>query len=388
MSGIIHSLLDNDLYKFTMMNAVFHQCPGTDVEYEFKCRNNVEFSEELTSFIRMQIMQYCDLTFRGIELEFLSDLGFFHRDFIDFLSMYKPNYDHIDVSNKGKELVIKIKGSWLLTILFEVPVLAIVSEMTLNRTEIDVDFFDEATKRIRDKIDVARDKQFKIADFGTRRRFSVAWQDRVIDLLTDTKDINFVGTSNVYFAMRHGIKPIGTMAHEWVMGFQGMNVRLENSQKKALQVWADEYRGDLGIALSDTVGFDAFLRDFDKYFCKLYDGVRHDSGDPVEWGEKMISHYESMGIDPKTKQLVFSDGLDFVEAGRINDIFKDRTNPSFGIGTNLMNDLPGVTPLQIVIKMTQCNGNSVAKISDEPGKTMCKDKEFLTHIKSVFGHTA
>jgi nicotinate phosphoribosyltransferase len=269
--------------------------------------------------------------------------------------------------------------------LFEVPILAIVNEVSLESIPVSISFFEKGSARLKRKIEIARNGQFNFADFGTRRRFSRSWQERVVWTLANAEGINFVGTSNVYLAMKYKVKAIGTQAHEWIMGFQGMNCRLEDSQKRALQVWADEYRGDLGIALSDTVGFNAFLNDFDKYFAKLYDGVRHDSGDPVEWGEKMISKYKDYGIDPMTKQLVFSDGLDFEEAYRIDDVFIGRINVSFGIGTNLTNDFEGVLPLQIVIKMTKCNGRPVAKISDAPGKTMCKDEEFLRNIKNTFG---
>ncbi len=200
------------------------------------------------------------------------------------------------------------------------------------------------------------------------------------------KDLpNFIGTSNVYFAKKYNLKPIGTMAHEWIMAGQGQeDVSLRNSQKAMLQAWCNEYRGDLGIALSDTLGVDAFLEDFDLYFAKLYDGIRHDSGDPDVWARKVICHYSKLGVEPKTKTLVFSDGLTFETAAKIYNKFKFAAKVSFGIGTNLTNDFEDITPLQIVMKIVKCNGLPVAKISDSPDKGMCNDKEYLTYLKKVF----
>ena len=383
--NMITSLLDNDFYKFTMMNAVLHQARGTDVEYEFKCRNNAYWTPKIYNRILEEVNNYCGLRFAEDELDYLSTFDFFHQDFIDFLRLYKPNRNHIDIFIVENDLVIEIKGSWLLTILLEVPLLAIVNECYFEHAgwnnEND---FTIANERLHNKIKIANESGIKFADFGTRRRISNEWQDYIVKTLSEFPTDNFVGTSNVLLAKKYGVKAIGTQAHEWFMAFQGMNVKLKEFQKKALQVWVDEYRGDLGIALSDTVGIDAFLKDFDKYFAKLYDGVRHDSGDPVTWGYKIIEHYRSFGIDPKTKTIVFSDGLTFELARSLNNIFKDEINVSFGIGTNLTNDFENIKPLQIVIKMTSCNGNPVAKLSDSPGKAMCKDDGFLTYLKSVF----
>ena len=183
--------------------------------------------------------------------------------------------------------------------------------------------------------------------------------------------------------MDHGLTPLGTMAHEYLQACQAVGPRLRDSQVFAFNMWAREYRGDLGIALSDVCGMDAFLRDFDLFFCKLFDGVRHDSGDPFEWGEKLIAHYEKMRIDPRTKTMVFSDSLNIPLAMRLFEYFKGRVRTSFGIGTNLTNDL-GYEPLQIVIKMTRCNGQPVAKISDEPSKAMDYDPSYVAYLREVF----
>ena len=193
----------------------------------------------------------------------------------------------------------------------------------------------------------------------------------------------FRGTSNVLLAKELNITPIGTMAHEFLQAFQALDVRLRDFQKAALETWVQEYRGDLGIALTDVVGMDAFLRDFDLYFAKLFDGLRHDSGDPYEWGDKAYAHYRKLKIDTKTKMLTFSDGLNLPKAWELHQYFKDRFQVSFGIGTNLTNDM-GQTPLNIVLKLVECNGQSVAKISDSPGKTMTDNDTFLAYLRQVF----
>lgn len=382
---IINSLLDTDLYKLTMMQAAFHQFPTVNVKYEFKCRNKAHFTNELLSGIADEINHYCSLSFTNEELDYLSSIRFFQKDFIDFLRLYKPNSQHVwAYVDKNNDLHLYVKGPWYLTILFEVPILAIVNEVYFEHQKINLStHWNNGEKRLREKFFVAQESGFPFADFGTRRRFAKHWQEACISVMSDLP--NFIGTSNVYFAKKYNLKPVGTMAHEYIMVGQGReDVPLKNSQKAMLQSWIDEYRGDLGIALSDTLGIDAFLRDFDLYFAKLYDGLRHDSGDPIGWGKKVIKHYEKLGIDPRTKKLVFSDGLTFEKADYLYRVFKKEAQISFGIGTNLTNDFEDVTPLQIVMKITECNGRPVAKISDSPGKGMCKDPHFLTYLKEVF----
>ncbi|OQA94983.1 MAG: Nicotinate phosphoribosyltransferase 2 [Spirochaetes bacterium ADurb.Bin218] len=384
---IIISLLDNDFYKFTMMQAVLHQFPDVDVEYSFLCRTpNVNFSGILTD-IEKELESLCSLKFSKDELDYLRTIPFFKKDFIDFLSLMKLNRDHVfpEIAPDGS-LSIKVRGSWLLTILFEVPLLAIVNEIYFRKMVPNPDY--EGARSLLDKkIEIIKKNRedFRFADFGTRRRHSFRWHDEVIQRLKENLTPgNFIGTSNVFFAKKYGLKPIGTMAHEWIMAGQAVGVKLHLSQRHMLQKWTDEYRGDLGIALSDTISVDAFLRDFDLYFAKLYDGVRHDSGDPIDFGYKIINHYKSLGINPMTKTIIFSNSLDFNRAEMLLNEFKGKINVSFGIGTNLTNDFPGVQPLSIVIKMSRCNGYPVAKISDDPEKTMCDDPEFLDYLKKVF----
>jgi len=389
---IIPSLLDTDLYKFTMMQVVLHHFPGAQVEYRFKCRTpNVPLVEILDA-IRDEITQLCTLRFRPRELDYLRSLRFIKSDFVEFLALFQLNAKYITLgpatsaSATQGEIEIIVRGPWLHTILFEIPVLAIVNELWFQHTQ-RLPAYDEGRQRLEDKIRlITADPalaQMRVADYGTRRRFSRLWQDEVLLTLRSTLGEHFAGTSNVFYAMKHGLLPLGTMAHEYLQACQALGPRLRDSQVYGFETWAREYRGDLGIALSDVYGMDAFLRDFDLYFCKLFDGARHDSGDPFEWGEKLLRHYEKNRIDPRTKTLIFSDSLTVPLAIELFRRFGQRTRMSFGIGTNLTNDL-GYQPLQIVLKMVRCNGQPVAKLSDAPEKTMCDDPAYLNYLRQVF----
>ena len=385
---IIPSLLDTDLYKFTMMQVVQHHFAEAQVEYRFKCRNaNLDLTPYVAE-IEQEIRELCELRFTRQELEYLRRWRFFKSDFVDLLGLFHLDERFIKVSvreDSPREIDITIKGPWLHTILFEVPVLAIVSEV-YYRNNVPQPDLAEGRRRLAAKIaqaNAVESPEFRIADYGTRRRFSRAWHEEVLQTLKRDMPLHFVGTSNVRFAMEQGLTPLGTMAHEYLQACQAVGPRLRDSQSFAFNMWAREYRGDLGIALSDVVGLNAFLRDFDLFFCKLFDGVRHDSGEPFEWGDKLIEHYQRMRIDPRTKTMVFSDGLNVPLAIRLYEYFKGRAQTSFGIGTNLTNDL-GYEPLQIVIKMTRCNGQPVAKISDEPSKTMDYDPSYVAYLREVF----
>jgi len=385
---IIPSLLDTDLYKFTMMQVVQHHFAEAQVEYRFKCRNaDIDLSPHVRE-IEEEIRALCELRFTQDELAYLRRWRFFKSDFVDLLGLFHLDQRFISVSRlpeSDKEIDITIKGPWLHTILFEVPVLAIVSEVYYRNT-VKAPDYEEGRRRLAAKIAQANtieSHDFRIADYGTRRRFSRQWQAEVLATLKRDMAAHFVGTSNVRFALEQGLTPLGTMAHEYLQACQAVGPRLRDSQSFAFNMWAREYRGDLGIALSDVVGLNAFLRDFDLFFCKLFDGVRHDSGDPFEWGDRLIEHYKTMRIDPHTKTMVFSDSLNVPLAMRLYEYFKGRVQTSFGIGTNLTNDL-GYEPLQIVIKMTRCNGQPVAKISDEPTKTMDYDPSYVKYLREVF----
>ncbi|HXJ50941.1 MAG TPA: nicotinate phosphoribosyltransferase [Burkholderiales bacterium] len=386
---LIQSLLDTDLYKFTMMQVVLHHFPGAQVEYKFKCRTpGVDLRPHLED-MKSEFADLCKLRFRDDELAYLRGLRFMKSDFVDFLGLFKFNEKYLSAGygEKPGEIDITIRGPWLHTILYEIPVLAVVSEVYFRRTQPRPNL-DEGRRRLGAKIELVRkvesSLELRISDFGTRRRFSGAWQEEVLQTLKREVPEYFAGTSNVLFAMRNNLTPLGTMAHEYMQACQALGPRLRDSQVFAFDKWAQEYRGDLGIALTDTYGFNAFLRDFDMYFCKLFDGVRHDSADPFDWGERMIEHYRRNRVDPKSKQLIFSDQLSFPLAIEIARRFQGRARISFGIGTNLTNDL-GYEPINIVLKMTECNGQPVAKVSDAPGKTISKDAGYLSYLRQVFG---
>jgi nicotinate phosphoribosyltransferase len=385
---IISSLLDTDLYKFTMMQVVLHHFPAAQVEYRFKCRNGGVDLQPYVAEIRREIRDLCSLRFTRRELDYLRSWRFLKSDFVDLLGLFQLDERFIHVSAlpaSSSEIDITIKGPWLHTIMFEVPVLAIVSEIYNRSVHPEPDLAEGRARLARkiEQLNAVHDPEFRIADYGTRRRFSNRWQEEVVVTLRDGIRKKFVGTSNVLFALEHNLTPLGTMAHEYLQACQAVGPRLRDSQVFAFNTWAREYRGDLGIALSDVCGMDAFLRDFDLFFCKLFDGVRHDSGDPFEWGEKLIAHYHRMRIDPRSKAMVFSDSLNVPLAQRLFEYFRGRSQTAFGIGTNLTNDL-GYEPLAIVIKMTRCNGQPVAKISDEPSKTMDYDPSYVAYLREVF----
>ena len=385
MQPIITSLLDTDLYKLTMMQCVLHQFPETTVEYQFHCRNNAILAPYIDE-IQAEIDSLCGLYFQDDELDYLNTLDYIKSDFVEFLRLFHLNKRFIHLSTDGDELKIIIEGPWLHTILFEVPILAIVNEIYF-RHQAKLPDYDEGRRRLQTKIDYLKsapdNQHFIFSDFGTRRRFSKVWQFEIDLTLKEQVAQHFVGTSNVANAKQLGLRPIGTMAHEFLQACQAVGPRLADSQRFALETWAREYRGRLGIALTDVINLDAFLNDFDLYYAKLFDGLRQDSGDPIQWGEKVIQHYIDQKINPCTKTLVFSDSLTFEKAMMLYRRFKDRSQPAFGIGTNLTNDL-GYDPINIVIKMTRCNNQPVAKISDSPGKSMCRDDSYIRYLKHVF----
>lgn len=388
---IIESLLDTDLYKFTMMQCVLHQFPGAEVSYRFRCRTPGVDLSPYADEIRDEVMHLCTLTFKDAELAYLGGLRFIKSDFVDFLSLFHLKDKYIRVTKDpacGFCLSIEITGPWLHTILFEIPILAIVNEVYFRHIAPVPDEA-EGMRRLRAKIALLKKEpdnaDLRVSDFGTRRRFSRAWQEKVVRVLIDELGSPiFSGTSNVDLARRYGLVSIGTMAHEYLQACQALGPRLRDSQVFGFEMWAKEYRGDLGIALSDVYGIEPFLKDFDMYFCKLFDGARHDSGDPFVWGERMIEHYRANKCDPRGKSLVFSDGLTVPRIIELYRRFHRRIGIGFGIGTNLMNDL-GPQPLNIVVKMVRANGQPVAKISDNPVKGMCDDPTYLAYLRQVFG---
>ncbi|HEX9173197.1 MAG TPA: nicotinate phosphoribosyltransferase [Telluria sp.] len=391
MKPVVRSLLETDLYKFTMWQALLHRHPNAHGEYEFNCRNEPAYPlAELKNDVERELDHLCSVMFEEGEIEYLRGLRYIKSDFVDFLTLFRFQRKFITVETDGPHLRIRASGPVVHVMGFEIYVLYIVNELYFRRFDQQAALA-EARVRLTQKIGLlreftsepARRSPFELSDFGVRRRFSGDWHDEVVGTLAREVPEYFKGTSNVYLARKFDLVPIGTMAHEYLQAFQAFPVRLRDFQKAALEDWVQEYRGDLGTALTDVVGMDAFLADFDLYFAKLFDGLRHDSGDPFEWGEKALAHYARLRVDARTKRLVFSDALTLPKAMALYRHFADRTMTGFGIGTNLTNDTP-LKPLNIVMKLVRCNGQPVAKLADTPGKTQCTDATFIAYLRQVF----
>lgn len=386
-SPVLHTLLDTDAYKLHMQQAVFHHYYDVQVAAEFRCRGD-DLLGIYAEAIREQVDAMQHLTLRDDEYQWLSALPFFKEDYLNFLRDFRYNPEQVTISNENGKLNIRLAGPWREVIMWEVPLLAVISELVHRYRTPDagvnqalmmleeklVDF-----SRLTESLDMSR---FRLMDFGTRRRFSRDVQQAIAQRLQ--QEPWFVGTSNYDLARRLSLTPMGTQAHEWFQAHQQISPDLATSQRAALAAWLEEYPNQLGIALTDCITMDAFLRDFGPEFAERYQGLRHDSGDPVEWGEKAIAHYQKLGIDPLTKVLVFSDNLDLTKAVDLYRHFSSRVNLSFGIGTRLTCDIPQVKPLNIVIKLVECNGKPVAKLSDSPGKTICHDKAFVRALRKAF----
>jgi nicotinate phosphoribosyltransferase len=389
---VVQSLLDTDLYKFTMWQPMLHRHPQTQAAYRFVCRNQPEYPlADLADEVNAQLDHLCKLRFQREELAFLAGLRFIKPDFVDFLRIFHFQRDFIQASVQGDGLKIEASGPQVHVMGFEIFVLSTVNELYFRRFD-RVAAWQEGRRRLADKVTQLREfaKQpplahpFEFFDFGVRRRYGRDWQREVVATFARELPDFFKGTSNVLLARDLDLVPIGTMGHEYLQTFQATGVRLRDFQRAALEEWVQEYRGDLGIALTDTVGMDAFLADFDLYFAKLFEGLRHDSGDPVAWGEKALAHYAGLRIDTNSKRLVFSDSLDLPKAISLYGHFGNRVQMGFGIGTHLTNDV-GLKPLNIVMKLVEANGQPVAKLSDAKGKTLATDETFLAYLRQVFG---
>ena len=391
LQPIVRSLLETDLYKFSMGQCIYHKFSGYKTTWSFKCRNqDVFFTEEMVEEIKEQIQAYCRLRFKEDELEYLENIRWIKGSYVDFLRIWKPRYEDFEIStNADCGLSIEAKGSWLNTTMYEIAVLSIVNEvyfrMRYNYEELIASF----KERLEKKVQMLIDGEYIIgnfSEFGLRRRLSGEAQELAVKLLCENngayKGSKCVGTSNVYLAKKYGVMAVGTMAHEWIMCVGQGNHRHNPAYSNwfALDAWVEEYGILNGIALTDTITTDCFLKDFKLTFATLFSGVRHDSGDPVDWGEKMIAHYQKLGIDPKLKTLLFSDSLNFEKADKLYEHFNGRINTAFGIGTYLSNDT-SVPALNIVMKTTFCNGMDVAKVSDTSGKGMCKNAAYVDYLQ-------
>lgn len=390
MKQIINSLLETDMYKFSMGQAIYHQFSDYKTTWTFKCRNqDIFFTPEMVEEIKEQVKAYCQLKFTEEELTYLDSIKWLKGSYVDFLRLWHPRYEDFEITTDANcGLSIETKGTWLNTSMYEIPTLAIVNEvyfrMAYNYDELLESFKERLETKIKQIAIHGNHCISNFSEFGLRRRLSAEAQEFAVKRLAETKYScsTFVGTSNVYLAKKYGLTPVGTMAHEWIMCVGQGNHKHNPAYSNwyALDAWVKEYGVLNGIALTDTITTDCFLKDFQLTYATLFNGVRHDSGDPFEWGDKMVAHYKNLGIDPKTKTLLFSDSLDFEKADKLFRRFNKETNVAFGIGTYLSNDTK-VPALNIVMKTTLCNGMDVAKISDTPGKGMCKNPEYVDYLQ-------
>lgn len=386
---MIHSILDNDLYKFTMQNAVMKLYPHSKVKYQFINRNTDNFPKGFGKALKNQITNFTLLQLTTEEEKFLREkCYFFDPVYIDFLKGFRFDSNEVTIRQKGNKLIVNIEGYWYRTILWEVPILSLISELYFELTNKKI-FRPESIE----KINISKAKKFeklgaKFADFGTRRRYSYQNHLSVVKTFKYYAPKSFIGTSNVHLAHILKLTPIGTQAHEWFM-FHAAKYGFTMANSIALGRWVDIYHGNLGIALSDTFTSETFFDAFDTMYAKLFDGVRQDSGDPVEFAKDLVMHYKNLRIDPKLKTIVFSDGLNFEKVKSIEGKVKKMINTSYGIGTNLSNDIPGVKPLNIVIKMTSAapyghDWTSTIKLSDVTGKHTGNEK-VINLAKQVLG---
>ena len=368
---IIKHFTDNDLYKFTMQYGVVSLFPSDVVRYKFTNRGGDLFPEGFDESLRQEVNSMAELKLTKEEHQFLKEKCYYLPSaYLDFLAGYKFDPNEVKISQKDGILDVTIEGYWYRTILWEVPLMAIISELFFKLTGAKPYSKEQRVKAADDKMKIYSGLGLKIADFGTRRRYSFENHDDVVDTLNHYAPDTFVGTSNVYLAMKYNTTPIGTHAHEWFM-FHAAKFGYKIANKLALENWVKTYRGDLGIALSDTFTTEVFFQDFDTLYAKLFDGVRHDSGSPLEFADKTIAHYKKLRINPLSKTIVFSDALNPDMVKQIVDYCKGRIGMSFGIGTNFTNDV-GVKPLNMVIKIDTVlvNGKwtKVVKLSDNPIK--------------------
>ena len=370
--SIIPSILDNDFYKFTMQHAVVKLFPYAKARYQFINRGQHAFPPGFAEQLRIAINAMAQLKLSDQEKEYLTKTcPYLDPTYLDFLQGYRYDPSEVSIEQIGDALTVKIEGFWYRTILWEVPIMSIICELYYQTQQMERQTDDEVRQTVVEKMKKYASLDVKVAEFGTRRRHSYAVHDLVVHTLQQVGKTNFVGTSNVHLAMKYQTKPIGTHAHEWFM-FHAAKYGYKMANLMGLEHWVDVYRGDLGIALTDTYTTEVFFEQFDKKFSKLFDGVRHDSGDPIHFADQVMAHYQNNGIDPLTKTIIFSDGLDYEKVKRISDYCKDKVGISFGIGTNFTNDV-GLPPMNIVLKMTEAKPENapwtgVVKLSDEPKK--------------------
>lgn len=385
---MIQSILDNDLYKFTMQQAVHMLYPRAEAQYEFTNRGLTSFPDGFALAVKKNIEKMADLRLSKDQKAFLKKTCYFLTPvYLDYLESYTYDPGEVIIHQDKDRLILHIKGLWYRTILWEVPLMAIISETFFKITNQKPVSVKERNRINRDKARKLGANDVKFADFGTRRRFSSQNHEILIRDLVSHKNHTLNGTSNVHFAHQFHIKPIGTLAHEWFM-FHAVLHGYQMANSSAQDAWVSVFHGDLGIVLPDTYTTDVFFSTFDTFYAKLFDGVRQDSGDPFLFIDKIIAHYKKLHIDPSTKTIVFSDNLDVEKAIQIHRHCNGRIRDAYGIGTNLTNDV-GVTPLNIVIKLSKARvcadkpWRNTVKLSDDIGK-LTGDLEELKTCMGLF----
>jgi len=388
MSKVLTSLLDNDFYKFTMQCGVVQLFPKTKARYTFINRGKHEFPEGFDKALRAAVDAMAELKVTKDEKAFLvKNCPYLSPLYLDFLEGYRYDPSEVYIAQEGNDLKVTVEGHWYRTILWEVPLLSIISELYYQLMNATAWTDAQVIANTREKELLYKELGVVFAEFGTRRRHSYHVHDIVMRTLLEGYGSTFMGSSNVHFAMKYKVKPIGTHAHEWFM-FHAAEYSYKMANALSLEHWVDVYRGDLGVALSDTYTTDVFFKQFDKKFSKLFDGVRHDSGDPIVFAEKTIAHYKKMGIDPLSKYIIFSDGLNPKKVQAITEACKGKIGISFGIGTDLTNDV-GLRPMNIVMKLTEVLTSDdewvpTVKLSDEPNKHT-GDPKMIALAKGILG---
>jgi len=343
------SILDNDLYKFSMQNAFIKLFPNDIVQYSFINRGRHQFPSGFDKELQRIVNEFAGLQLTEDEYDYLHEkIYYFDRAYIDFLKGYKFNPHEVNITQHDAELTVDIQGPIYKSILWEVPLLSIISELYYEMTKQKAK--DGWSKTIRQKIEDFKRLGIVVSEFGTRRRFAYDIQKTLCELITLYGQGSFTGTSNLHFAMVNNLTPIGTQAHEWYM-FHAAKYGYWMANEIGMQNWINVYKGNLGIALTDTFTTEVFLRSFNIVYAKLHDGVRADSGNPLIYADQLIEHYDMLRIDPKTKIIVFSDNIKSLSMlENIQCVCKGRIQDRYGIGTWLSNDC-GCTPMNMVIKM-------------------------------------
>ena len=371
---MIKSILDTDLYKFTTSYAYMKLFPDAEGTFSFCDRDKTEYDEKFIEMLQLALSEMSLTHLTTSEFDWVcKSIRFIPQFYWEWLRSFAFTYNNIKVwLDDDKHLHIEVTDKLYKVTLYEVPILAIVSEVRNKWLDYKINIIDVQNK-LHEKIILSNTYSLKFSEFGTRRRFSYWVQDEVCKMLKEGARY-CTGTSNVHFAMKYNMKVIGTHPHEWFM-FHGAQYGYKQANYMALENWVNVYDGDLGIALSDTYTTDVFLKNFSRKHAKLFDGVRHDSGDPYMFVNKVINRYKELGIDPTTKTIIFSNALTFDLYKDITEYCRTRIRCAAGIGTNLTNDC-GFRPSNIVMKLTSCRMNTnqawdtCVKLSDDEGKHM------------------